>query len=106
MRRPYSGAVRARGSSPCSCPSEAASCGIAGARASAPRWQTMRTELTDVVLLGDEDPRELEAFLELRREGLHAERLGRPVRPEDQVDPPLAGVELRVHAPLARDVGV
>src|SRR5258708_27667876 len=62
--------------------------------------------LTDGVLFGDEDPRELEAFLQLRGEGLHAERLGRPVRAEDQVDPALAGIELRVHAALARDVRV
>src|SRR6266542_1652272 len=62
--------------------------------------------LTDVVLLRDEHPRKPEPLLELRRERLHAERLGRPVRSEDQVDAALARVELRVHASLAGDVGV
>src|SRR5439155_14372490 len=64
------------------------------------------SDLTDVVLLGDEDPRQPEALLELRRERLHAERLGRPVRAEEEVDPALAGVELRVHAAFAGEVGV
>src|SRR5207247_2221659 len=84
---------------------------FSGARAAAPRWPTMRTgalrsDLTDVVLLGDEDPWQLEALLELRGEAHHAESLGRPVRAGDEVHPALAAVELREHRDVTGDVGV
>src|SRR5216683_1122364 len=93
-------------STPAPTPASNAAIVFSGARAAAPRWPTMRTELMDVVLLGDEDPRQLEALLELRRECLHAERLGRPVRAGDEIDPALTAVQLRVHRDLAGHVRV